>query len=641
MNLKIKRMVLDSFKGIKHKELEFTDVNDITGENGAGKTTIATAYHWVFANTDYDLKSNPNIYPLGVEEATPSVEIEMTIDDKPVKIRKTQTRKVTESNGTRKVALTNTYSVNEVPMSERDMQSKLSDMGFDFEKFSTLTNPNAFLAEKKDTQRKILFSMATNYSDYQVATMLENVNEAAALLKDYSVDEVKAIQNATLKKITENYGKKGEILNAKIEGLSLSKVDLDFSALELQRNMLKEQLEKNRDAQEVGNSIEKELNELRSENMTWQFKVSDLNSQLEQERKAREEKLSANKRAAQEKAVILDNDIRRYTNEVDIHGNSIKRLTAEIEASEAKISEVEAEVLDEDSLYCSLCGQLLQFEKREDVRRNFEANKLKRIADLHTKIDESRSLLAIKRTEMAEITRKIEKATDDRKALEIALNERVFAPQGASEESRTILCELNKAKAQLEAVNSLIETKQASMPNMNVLKAEEMTIHNDLRNCEIQLSKADTNNEIDEKIEALREQQMKYEQDRANAERILYQLDEIQKAKNTLLTDEINKNFSIVEFVFFTYLKNGSYTEACIATINGKELGSSTNTGLEIRARLDIISGLQKYNNLFFPVMLDGGESLDATSKSAIQMPCQMVYLTVTNDKELTIKGEN
>lgn len=638
MNLKIKRMVLDSFKGIKHKELEFTDVNDITGENGAGKTTIATAYHWVFANTDYDLKSNPNIYPLGVEEATPSVEIEMTIDDKPVRIRKIQTRKVSESNGTRKVALTNTYSVNEVPMSERDMQSKLSDMGFDFEKFSTLTNPNAFLTEKKDTQRKILFSMATNYSDYQVATMLENVNEAAALLKDYSVDEVKAIQNATLKKITENYGKKGEILNAKIEGLSLSKVDLDFSALELQRNMLKEQLEKNRDAQEVGNSIEKELNELRSQNMTWQFKVSDLNSQLEQERKAREEKLSANKRAAQEKAVILDNDIRRYTNEVDIHGNSIKRLTAEIEASEAKISEVEAEVLDEGSLYCSLCGQLLQFEKRENVRRNFEANKLKRIADLHTKIDESRSLLAIKRTEMAEITRKIEKATDDRKTLEIALNERVFAPQGASEESQRILCELNTAKAQLEAVNSLIETKQASMPNMNILKAEEMTIHNDLRNCEIQLSKADTNNEIDEKIEALREQQMKYEQDRANAERVLYQLDEIQKKKNELLTDEINKNFSIVKFVFFTYLKNGSYTETCIATIDGKELGSSTNTGLEIRARLDIINGLQKYNNLFFPVMLDGGESLDATSKAAIQMPCQTVYLTVTNDKGLTIK---
>ena len=638
MNLKIKRMVLDSFKGIKHKELEFTDVNDITGENGAGKTTIATAYHWVFANTDYDLKSNPNIYPLGVEEATPSVEIEMTIDDKPVRIRKIQTRKVSESNGTRKVALTNTYSVNEVPMSERDMQSKLSDMGFDFEKFSTLTNPNAFLAEKKDTQRKILFSMATNYSDYQVATMLENVNEAVALLKDYSVDEVKAIQNATLKKITENYGKKGEILNAKIEGLSLSKVDLDFSALELQRNMLKEQLEKNRDAQEVGNSIEKELNELRSQNMTWQFKVSDLNSQLEQERKAREEKLSANKRAAQEKAVILDNDIRRYTNEVDIHGNSIKRLTAEIEASEAKISEVEAEVLDDDSLYCSLCGQLLQFEKREDVRRNFEADKLKKIADLHTKIDESRSLLAIKRTEAAEITRKIEKATDDRKALETALNEHIFAPQGASEESQRILGELNKAKAQLEAANSLIETKQASMPNMNILKAEEMTIHNDLRNCEIQLSKADTNNEIDEKIEALREQQMKYEQDRANAERILYQLDEIQKKKNELLTDEINKNFSIVKFVFFTYLKNGSYTEACIPTIDGKELGSSTNTGLEIRAKLDIISGLQKYNNLFFPVFLDGGEALDDNSKAAINMPCQLTYLTVTNDKGLNIK---
>ena len=119
---------------------------------------------------------------------------------------------------------------------------------------------------------------------------------------------------------------------------------------------------------------------------------------------------------------------------------------------------------------------------------------------------------------------------------------------------------------------------------------------------------------------------------------MLYQVDLIQKRKNELLTEEINKNFSIVEFVFFTYLKNGSYTEACIATVNGKELGSSTNTGLEIRAKLDIISGLQKYNSLFFPVFLDGGESLDDNSKAAINMPCQLTYLTVTNDKGLNIK---
>ena len=638
MNLKIQKMVLDNFKGIRHRELQFADTNEITGENGAGKTTIATAYHWVFANTDYDLKSNPNIYPINLEEGTPSVEIEMTIEGKPVRIRKTQSRKVTESGGTRKVALTNTYSVNEVPMSERDMQSKLTDMGFDFEKFSTLTNPNAFLAEKKDVQRKILFSMATTHTDYEIASTMDGVYEAAELLKNYTVDEIKAMSNATLKKINENYGKKGEILNSKIEGLESAKVDLDFSALELQRNMLKEQIDQNRNEQEKAHKIEKRIEEIRKQNMELQFNISGLDSKLQAERKAAEDRQLSAKREAQEKAIILDRDIQRYRNESDIHESGIARTKNEISTLETKVSEVEAEVLEENSLYCSLCGQVLQFEKREDVRRDFEANKLKRITDLHTRINEAMSLSAIKGAELAEIKAKLTKAMNDRAELETALNEPVVTNTW-TEEALKLNGELNKLKANLEANDHIIEKEKATMPDVGLLNKTEVELNGQLRDCEIQLSKADLNAEIDDKIAALREEQLRYEQKRADTEKVLYQVDLIQKRKNELLTEEINKNFSIVKFVFFTYLKNGSYTETCIAAIDGKELGSSTNTGLEIRAKLDIISGLQKYNNLFFPVFLDGGESLDDNSKAAINMPCQLMYLTVTNDKELTIKG--
>lgn len=637
MNLKIQKMVLDNFKGIRHRELQFADTNEITGENGAGKTTIATAYHWVFANTDYDLKSNPNIYPINLEEGTPSVEIEVTIEGKPVRIRKTQSRKVTESGGTRKVALTNTYSVNEVPMSERDMQSKLTDMGFDFEKFSTLTNPNAFLAEKKDVQRKILFSMATTHTDYEIASTMDGVYEAAELLKNYTVDEIKAMSNATLKKINENYGKKGEILNSKIEGLESAKVDLDFSALELQRNMLKEQIDQNRNEQEKAHEIEKMIEEIRKQNMELQFNISGLDSKLQAERKAAEDRQLSAKREAQEKAIILDRDIQRYRNESDIHESGIARSKNKISALEKQVSEVEAEVFDENSLYCPTCNQLYQLYKREEIKADFETDKLKRIADLRTEITEAMSLSAIKGAELAEIKAKLTKAMNDRAELETALNEPVVTNTW-TEEALKLNGELNKLKAEFEANDHIIEKEKATMPDMGLLNRTEVELNGQLRDCEIQLSKADLNAEIDDKIAALREEQLRYEQKRADTEKVLYQVDLIQKRKNELLTEEINKNFSIVKFVFFTYLKNGSYTEACIATIDGKELGSSTNTGLEIRAKLDIISGLQKYNNLFFPVFLDGGEALDDNSKAAINMPCQLTYLTVTNDKGLNIK---
>lgn len=640
MNLTIERIILHNFKGLKHENLLLNNSNvTISGANGSGKSSIECGWYWLMADCSESLASNPAVFPLDMEEATPSIEVVAVVDDKHITLERRLTRTVKKSKVegvADAVSFSSTYLVNSVEYGLRDFKQKIAEYGIT-DKFLTLSHPDMFLSGKKDEMRKVLFGMVSDITDYEVAMQMDGCAEAAELLKNYTFTEAQSMQNANLRKIREAYGKDGELLRSKIEGLEMSKADLNFSDLELQRNMLKEQLEKNRDAQEVGNSIEKELNELRSQNMTWQFKVSDLNSQLEQERKAREEKLSANKRAAQEKAFVLDNDIRRYTNEVDIHGNSIKRLTAEIEASEAKISEVEAEVLDEDSLYCSLCGQLLQFEKREDVRRNFEANKLKRIADLHTKIDESRSLLAIKRTEMAEITRKIEKATDDRKALETALNERVFAPQGASEESQRILRELNTAKAQLEAVNSLIETKQASMPNMNILKAEEMTIHNDLRNCEIQLSKADTNNEIDEKIAELRELQMKYEQNKADSEKVLYELSLIQKRKYDLITESINKHFRIVKWSFWEYQKNGEVKDVVVPKVNGKALGSDLNTAMCILAKLDIIQGLQNFYGEHYPVFLDGAEALDETSLSQIQMDCQMIYLKVSENKELIV----
>ena len=100
MIVRIKRMCLENFKGIRQRVIDFeSDVHNIEGKNASGKTTIATAYYWVFCNTDYELRSNPAIFPVDAEECTPSVEIEMVIDDRPMKICKKQSRRITESSG--------------------------------------------------------------------------------------------------------------------------------------------------------------------------------------------------------------------------------------------------------------------------------------------------------------------------------------------------------------------------------------------------------------------------------------------------------------------------------------------------------------------------------------------------------------
>ena len=630
MRFQIAKMILENFKGIKERTIDFSgNIHKIEGKNASGKTTIATAYFWVFCNTDYELKSNPAIFPVDVEECTPSVTIEMLVDCKPMKICKKQSRKITESNGTKNIALTNSYFVNDVPMAERDMVKKLTDAGFDFENFAILANPNAFLLEKKDEQRKILFSMVAAYTDLDIANKMDGVDEARNLLSNYSIDEIKAMQNATLKKIVENYGKKGELLTAKIEGLELSKVDIDFSALELQKNMLTEQLEKNHAAQRVGVLINNELTQLREQDMKLQFELSGIKQKEQAEKKAAEEKILSERRGLQEKLLQIERDISRWNNEVDIHGNSITRLETSIKQGQDAISKIEAEVFDETTAVCPVCHRIYESDKIEEMKNDFEADKLRRIADLHKEITEFMSMLAIKRTERAEKAKNIQKAMNDKADIETALKQPLNALQGNMEEPHTYDAEIERINQAIVDNNRLIETKRASMPNMAVLGNEEAELSGQIRNTEIQLSKADDNCRIDDKIADLRKQQMVYEQDRANAEKILYQLDLIQKEKNLIVTEEINKHFSLVKWKMFDYLKNGSYTETCIPMVGDKELGAALNNAMQIRAKIDICDSLQRFYDTHNPVFLDNAEALDSENQGGLVADTQLVLLTV------------
>ena len=643
MELKIERIVFHNFKGLKHENLLFNNNNvTVSGANGTGKSSVMCGWFWLMADVSETLVSNPPVFPLYSEECTPSVEVICNLDGKQITLERQLIRTVKKSKVegvADAVSFSSTYLVNSVEYGLRDFKQKIAEYGIT-DKFLSLSHPDLFLSQKKDEMRKVLFGMVSDITDYEVAMKMDGCAEATLLLKDYTFEEAASMQNANLRKIKEVYGKDGELLRAKIEGMELSKADLDFSALELQKNMLTEQLEKNRAAQRVGVQINNELTQLREQDMKLQFEFSGIKQKEQAEKKAAEEKILSERRGLQEKYDGLQRDITRWRNEMDIHNGAIARLESDNSKAEGYISKIEDEVLEEDALYCPTCGQLYQFEKREDVRRDFEANKFKRIADLRSAITENMALIAAKQSECAEKTRKIQEAINTKADIEIALNKPLNAFDGAMEESQTYKVEIDRLTKAIADNNALIETKKVGMPNMASLKSEELRLHDELRNCEIQLSKAGDNARIDDNIADLRASQMEFEQNKANSEKILYQLSLIQKHKNELLTESINKHFQIVKFAFFKYQKNGEYKECCEVFVDGKELGASLNTAMQIRAKLDIISGLQNFFGEHYPVFLDSSEMLDDNTKAQIVMPCQMIYLKVAENKNLFVRED-
>lgn len=645
MKATIKRISLENFKGVKNATYQFDGKNvSVIGQNGAGKTTLFTSFMWLMSDKDSDLKSNPNIRPLDTEECTPMVEVVFDIDGKEVTAAKIQkcTVKKSKTGGADTVSLSNSYEVNSVEYGERDFKKKMAEYGFDFDLFLPLSHPDVFTSQKSADMRKVLFGMVSEQSDYDIACDTKGVQNAALLLENYNAEEVKAMQNATLRKIREEYGKDGEILRAKIEGMEQSKTDIDVAELELQKKALNEQIAENKAKQE---DISKEFEEQQKASdgiIELKFELNDL------QRKANEEN---NKKRLQ-----IQNELDKANSDYDMYEayesgtrSRIKRdAEKELPLLEQRLKEkqelwksVNAEQIDEDKYICPTCHRELPEEEKENILSNFEETKKQRLEFIVAEgekasqaVKDKKKYIEESKKEAGEYEKKQEETMKQIEELEKQLSE---LPESIDISDRPEVQEIQRKIAEKEAAMS----KGNSAEDMRKkLKGEEYYFQSQLTEVEKQLALAQKNVEIDEDISKLREKQKSFEQQKADCEKVLFQLDLVSRKKNGLLQEDINSHFELVDFKLFDWLKNGEYKEVCVPQFKGKDMGVSTNTGLEILMKLDVIKGLQRHYDMFLPIFIDGAEALDRNSIEKIEMDCQYIFLSVVDEKELKIVTE-
>lgn len=641
MITKIKSIVLENFKGRRNATYEFDGSTKISGKNGVGKTTIATAWYWLISDRDVELHSNPKIRPIGAEEVTPRVIAVLEIDGREVTISKSQkcTVKKSKTGGADSILLSNSYEVNFVEFGERDFKKKLTEYGFDFDVLLPLSHPDVFLSKKVDDMRKVLFGMASEKTDKEIADLTEGAREVAEMLARYTMEEVKARQKATIRKIKEVYGDKGEILKATIVGMEKSKVDIDVAELELQKNDLKRQLDENEAKQDDISKQYEAYQKLSKEVASLKMQLSDM------ERAANEE--NNNNRAELQKAIngcekILKdiiNTIDTAQEDIQMFERRIKNAEDEIKICRDEWTTTNERVFDENSLNCPYCNQPLPLEKQKELKSTFDNKKADDLDSISQRGNEWKA-------QIDDYKKKIE-------CLKDVIGERENARLHIEKQRSTLEKELENLPetidisgiAECKEIQQQIADKESELQKYSsdnaqeILKAEYEKLSNQLLETEREIAKFENNMRIDEQIAELREKQGQYEQNKANAEKILYQLDLVSRRKNELLTEEINVYFDIVKWQLFEYQKNGEYKNCCVPLIDGKRFGESTNTGREVLAKLDIIKGLQRFYGQNYPVFLDGAECLSEETMKCIEMGCQIIYLLVSEDKELRIEG--
>lgn len=632
--IRLLKIVLENFMCYSHKEISFSEFTKIMAKNGKGKSTIATAYRWVLFNCDYSLKDNPVVRKNGVNDADVSAELVFDVDGKEVSMRKVQKRTFKKDGIS--YADDNTYYINEVPKSLKDFNEYLE---VEMETFKMCDNINAFLNQKPAEMREFLFSLAVNITDLDIARSKEELSELLPLLDKYSAEELTAMNKATKSKITKELPILDGQIKEKERDIQI-KQDMDVSDLELLKNSLKEQIADCVAKQTDNDKLLAEYDNASSDILDLKFKQSDM------VHKANEDNIKARREIEQkiaDKKFLVEQTEKTISDTescIDSEEKTVDGIKGYLQAERKKWTEENNRQFDENSLICPYCGNEYKEDKKEQLRADFakhKADNLKAITDNGNMYSER---LKKERESLTKLVSELPQHNESLEMLNAAIADLEKQLSELPQEIDVTSTEEYKALEQQIAEKEQAMSKANDISSVKAeLKAQENDLRKKLSECVNQIAESDTS-EDEKRLSELREEKMTQEQNKTNAEKILDLLNELDKAKNEALSDEINIHFGLVKWQLFEYAKNGNYKSVCIPTVDGKSiLSTMSNKGNRILGRVDICNSIQKISGINCPIWLDDSESLDSENQKKVSdmVDSQLIMLLVNDSEKLEI----
>lgn len=638
MRIKLLKIIVENFMCYAHEEFNFFDLTKIFAMNGKGKSSIATAYNWCLFNCDYELKDNPvvrrEVGGKPVDDMDTSSTLVLDVDGKEVIMKKAQKRTYSKDGSSYKDD--NKYFINDVPKTLKDFNAYL---GVDMNVFKMCSNVNAFLNQKPADMREYLFDLVEDVSDIDVARQQTELAELVPLLGKYAAEELLAMNKATKTKITKDLSILDGQIKEKERDIQLKQA-IDTSDLELQKNSLKEQIADCVAKQTDNDKLMSEYDKASADIINLKFELNDMG------RKANEENFKQRRRIDDEivdvkrKIDEISRGIETANDEIEKANAVIGRYALELQEARGTWTKLHEMQFDENEKICQMCGQELPADKVELLIKNFESKKASALES------------------EAERGNKIKFLLDSEREYVTKLNEEIATHESEKKEQEAKLKDLESRLAALpveidvtgtdeyKALEQQIAEKEEAMHKANdisavkaELKSQETDLRQQLSICENQIAKSDTAAD-EQRLEELKKTRLDSEQNKANAERILALLEELDKAKDKTLSEAINSHFELVEWQLFELAKNGNYKSVCIPKIDGKSiLTTVSNKGNRILGRVGICKSIQKISGISCPIFLDDSESLSTDNQKRVagMVDSQLIMLIVNDSEKLEI----
>lgn len=668
MQIRLKSLHLENFKGIQNITMDFSRRTNIHGANATGKTTIFDGFTWLLFNKDSAGNEKFDIRPLDAEgKRIDNVEIKVTalldVDGTEVELSKVQKQNWVKKRGTDTVSLQgniNSFEVDGYPKLESDYKAYINQL-IPEDLFKILTSPQYFAGMDWKKQRTVLMKLAGRVSDLEIAR--EDAKFALLIPELEKAPSTDDIRKKYAKALSE-WKKRQAELPARIDEVSRQLVDVDVAELELYRNHLKEKIAEAEQVMDNSAGAYKEY-------QTRFEEVTTLRKEVQEYRKKAEDK-------AEEQREKIRKKIRDCDSTISIARQGSKFAVLEAERLERQIGSRQEEKvslqnewrakkaqnyqeyvplpdLGPDALICPVCHREFQDDRREQIIRDheelcrkhkkdyrkgmdaFESDKKKSLAAIEEKgnavVETIRNLKAEKeqiQNQIAEHEKNIQNAETEKADLEKILSQ---IPVDAGLSDDQVFAEMQLRLSKMEEAFSGLNNGEDSRSQMKIRLSG---LREELSATEQKIASSD-NSKVEARIEELQEEQREVGQKVADQEQMLYLLDQFVMEKMQCISELINSKFDTVSWKLFDIQINGGVKECCECTVNGVPY-SALNSGHRIVAGLDIIRSLSQLYEASAPIFIDNAESINEFNLP--DMDAQMICLSVSEDRELKAEVE-
>lgn len=700
MELRINKLTVDNFKGIRHFDLDLAGRSvEILGDNGTGKSTIFDAFTWLLFGKDHRGQSASGtsgfditpIDPVTREEihrADTTVEAELTLDGAVKTLRRIWKEDWVKPRGEAEAVLaghSGKFFVDGVECPTKKEYDDIIKTIVAEDIFRAITDPLYLIGNAHWKElRNILLSIADN--DIDRDGLRSQFADLIAEMNGEPMEKFRKRIAAAKKKLRQDL----DAVDPTIRGMMKSRPEPeDYNALRRQLEVIQEEvkagcapIEKKiaeidtrlQGAKAAAEADQERLSELYRRQMNIRMEQENLLSAARQGAATENSRRAMAIQECQTRLSEARAALSRHDADADIDGRKrrMARMRDEVKERSEKVvalgdtyraEKEKAMELNVDT-HCPACGQELPAETIEEARRMArEAWIASRKDRLQKIIDDARRLkeqnaaaVALVEQEERQIAEWNERRTAKQQAVEsaeVALSGVIATPtvnSSAEEEKCRKSPEFAKLRSAEQEVNAAILEMKANdngeADNARLL-TERRALEKEVRSvidagyarmAEIKgrMAMEAEIQRIDTAIAKERENARIWADELARLERLEFRAEEYVRADIGAIEDVVNNKFRHARFRMFDRTQEGGMVETCYVTDAKGVPYRSMNDAQRIICGLDVIRVISERYGSYAPIFIDNAESITTRDFGT---DSQVVALTVTAGAgSLTIK---